>query len=58
MKSSDLFETRVSTKRLDWDSNPSIGWFIESNPFRVYYGAHIDDAANILENGIYAEASS
>ena len=55
MKSFDLFETLIYTKKIDWESDPFIGWFMESNPFRVYYGAHIDEAANILENGIFAD---
>ena len=55
MKSTDLFVSRPTTKKIEWESDPSIGWFMESNPFRVYYGAPKDEVANILENGIFAD---
>ena len=55
MKISQLVTEHVKAKKLDWIEDPVIGWFMESDPVRVYYGANESDVADILENGIYAD---
>ena len=57
MKISDLVTEQVKTKKIDWAEDPTIGWFMDHDPLRVYYGASESDVANILENGIYADES-
>lgn len=55
MKKSELFEQNIKSKKIDWISDPEIGWFMESNTIRLYYGASEKDINSILENGIYAD---
>lgn len=55
MKIGDIVKEHIAVKKLDWVQDPDIGWFLESNPCRVYYGAHQDDVADIMENGIFAD---
>lgn len=55
MKTFDLISEHTTTKKIDWIDDPSVGWFLESNPCRLYVGVHEDDILDILENGIFAD---
>ena len=55
MRKSELIEQAIKSKKIDWISDPEIGWFLESDPIRLYYGAKENEIASILENGIYAD---
>ena len=55
MKTFDLVSEQTTSKKLEWTDDPSIGWFLESNPCRLYIGANEDNISDILENGIFAD---
>jgi hypothetical protein len=54
MKSSEFFEQQLKFKKMAWVSDPSIGWFMNADPVRLYYGAPTSQLKSIFENGIYA----
>ena len=55
MKINDIIKERVEVKKIDWNSDPDIGWFLETDPCRIYYGTDINDVETILEKGIFAD---
>lgn len=57
MKFSELLENSVVDKKLKWETDPTIGWFMESNPITLYYGTQQNNISAILEQGILADNS-
>ena len=57
MKSRELFEHQPKAKKISWTSDPELGWFMESNPVRIFFGTTERKLASIFENGIYADQS-
>lgn len=55
MKTFDLVSEQTTTKKIEWTDDPLTGWFLESNPCRLYIGVQEDNISNILENGIFAD---
>lgn len=55
MKFDNLVQIDVKEKILEWEDNPSIGWFLDSDIMKFYYSASSNEVENILSEGIYAE---
>lgn len=56
MKLSEL-KVIADDKKLEWNADPKLGWFMESDPLTLYYGAQKKEVEAILENGIFADDS-
>lgn len=55
MKSSELFEQQVKSKKMDWVNDPDIGCFLANNPVKLYYGTSENRVKSVFENGIHAD---
>ncbi len=38
--------------QMPWNSDPTIGWWLDSDTITLYHGTHKDRVASILENGL------
>lgn len=54
MKINQLIEQEVKNRKLKWNNRPDIGWLIESDTIRLYYGTDIRNTKKIFKEGIYA----
>ena len=41
-------------KKIPFDKNPKIGWWLDNDPITFYHGTHIDNLEFIIKNGIKA----
>ncbi len=57
MKFSELLNNSVMDKKMKWEDDPKIGWFMESDPITLYYGTQQNNIDAILEQGILADSS-
>ena len=45
-------QTKAKVKMLEWNSYPKIGWWLEADTVKLYYGTHMKHVEEILENGL------
>lgn len=43
-------ETKMA--RLPWDSNPTIGWWRDAEPLRLYHGTNLEHVDSFFEHGL------
>jgi hypothetical protein len=55
MKIDELITEEVAKRRLDWTNSPKIGWVLENNTFKLYYGTSQENLHTILKEGIQSE---
>ncbi len=54
MKNFRNFLLEKKIKKVPFNKNPKIGWWLDSDPITFYHGTHIDNLEFISKNGIVA----
>lgn len=49
-----LLELKKSFKKVSWNGNPKIGWWLDSDPITFYHGTHKNNLDLVEQNGILA----
>ena len=47
-----LLEAKI--KKMSWDKNPEIGWWLDGNKITAYHGTHISNIDWVVKNGLKA----